>query len=172
MFTDNLSRWIEGVRDYTTQYTMRKIIEPLFNAESSMALTVAGLVITGVGGTTAKLGASAFYGVVNGVIVTLTASTAMPALSGVVLQGTFNVYCFFIDSAGVTTSAMGVAGSALGLVKFPPFPSKKALIGFVIVNPTGGNFTGGTTPLDDATAVPHAAFISPTGGLDPACLIG
>ena len=49
----------------------------------------------------------------------------------------------------------------------------KALIGFVVINPTGtGNFVGGTTPLDDATVVPNAAYVNTTEGFDPTVILG
>jgi hypothetical protein len=97
----------------------------------------------------------------------------MPALSGTVVNATFNVFCFFVDSGGTVTSAMGTAGASLAAVQFPQFPVKKTMIGFVIINPTGtGNFVGGTTALDDATVVPNAVYVSPSGGFDPACTIG
>ena len=79
----------------------------------------------------------------------------------------------FVDSAGVVTSAMGTAGATLAKVSFPQFPVQKALIGFIVVNPTGtGNFVGGTTNLDDVTVVPNTVYVSPVGGFDPYCLIG
>jgi hypothetical protein len=97
----------------------------------------------------------------------------MPALSGTVVNGTFNVFCFFIDSAGTVTSAMGTAGATLATVVFPQKPQKKALVGLLIVNPTGtGNFVGGSTALDDATVVPTVAYVSAQGAFDPYCLIG
>ena len=58
-------------------------------------------------------------------------------------------------------------------VKWPPLPAGKALVGFVVINPTGtGNFVGGTTALDDATVVPNAAYVSCGGAFDPTILVG
>jgi hypothetical protein len=109
-----------------------------------------------------------YYGVANGKLVTKASATDMPALSGTVTNATFNVFCFFINSAGTVTSAMGIAGSTLAAVTFPQIPQGSAMIGFVVINPTGtGNFTGGTTNLDDATVVPNAAFINTLGAFDP-----
>jgi hypothetical protein len=172
MFSDTLARWLEAVRDSTTQWNLRKVLEPIFDRESSLALNAAGLVIKAGGGVLAKSGASDCYLIANGVLLKIAAATDMPALSGTVLNAMFNVFCFFIDSGGTKTSAMGTAGATLGAVKFPQFPTKKALIGFIIVNPTGtGNFVGNTTALDDATVVPGAVYINGIG-FDPACLIG
>jgi hypothetical protein len=68
---------------------------------------------------------------------------------------------------------MGTEGATLAAVKFPQFPNDKALIGFVIIHPTGtGNFVGGTTALDDATVVPNAVYQNSTAGFDPYVLVG
>ena len=56
---------------------------------------------------------------------------------------------------------MGTAGATLGAAVFPTIAEGQVCIGFVIVNPTGtGDFTGGTTPLDDGTVVPNAAYVN------------
>jgi hypothetical protein len=61
-----------------------------------------------------------------------------------------------------TVSAqMDTEGSTIGGVVFPTVVSGNAVIGFVIVNPSGtGSFVGGTTELDDATVVPNAVYIN------------
>jgi hypothetical protein len=172
MFTDTLTRWLEGVKDATTQWNLRKILEPVFDRESSLALNTAGLVIHGSASALVKTGAADCYLFANGILQKITAATDLPALVGTVLNAQFNVFCFFIDSAGVKTVAMGTAGTTLAKVVFPQFPKQKALIGFIVVNPTGtGNFVGGTTALDDATVVPGVVYINGTA-FDPACLIG
>lgn len=173
MFTDTMNRWLQNVKDQTSRFNLTRLFYPLFDRESSCALTNAGLVIHGAGGTVPKTGSSDFYALANGILVKIAASTDMPALVGTVVNATFNVYCFFVDSAGAKTSAMGTAGSTLAKVAFPQFPENKALIGFIIVNPTGtGNFVGGTTALDDATVVPNVVYVSALGGFDPYCLTG
>lgn len=172
MFTDTLARWLEAVRDSTNQWNLRKILEPLFDGESTTPLTSAGLLISGTA-TLAKIGSADFYAIANGILVKVAASTNMAALSGTVLNGTFNVFCFYVDSAGNLSSAMGTAGSTLGKIVFPQKPKQKAMIGFIIINPTGtGNFVGGTTALNDGTVVPNAVYINITGEFDPYCLIG
>jgi len=168
-----MTRWLEGVRDYTSQWAHRKLYEPLFDSQSTLPLNSAGLVIHGASSTLAKTGGSTFYALANGILQKVAASTDMPALVGTVTNATFNVFCFFIDSGGTVTSAMGIAGAALGNIVFPQKPRKKALVGFIIINPTGtGDFVGGTTALDDGTVVPNAVYVSPTCGFDPYCLIG
>lgn len=173
MFTDTMQRWLNAIKDSTNRFNLTRLLYPLFDRQTSRPLNSAGLVIHGAGSTVAKTGASDFYALASGILRKIAASTDMPALSGTVVNATFNVFCFFLDSAGNKTSAMGTAGSTLAGVTFPPFPDGKALIGFVIINPTGtGNFVGGTTALDDGTVVPNAAYVSPTGSFDPACLTG
>ncbi len=111
---------------------------------------------------------STFYALANKILVTVAGATDMAALSGTVTNAKFNVYCFFIDSAGARTSAMGTEGASLAAVVFPTIPVDKACIGFVIINPTGtGNFVGGTTALDDATVVPTAVYINTPYPFDP-----
>lgn len=145
-----------------------------FNASLSQTLTSAALRIKG-GSASAivQSNAASTYLTVSAttglpVLVTKATSTDMAALVGTVVNATFNVYCFFIDSAGVLTSSMGTAGATLAAVAFPTFPLNKACIGFVIINPTGtGNFVGGTTLLDDGTVTPNAVFVNTVGDFRP-----
>lgn len=172
MVIDSLRRLLQGVRDSITQEAVRRIIAPVYDRFTSFALNTAGLVIKAGGSALAKSGAADCYLLANGVMQKITAATDMPALSGTVVNATFNVFCFFIDSAGVKTSVMGTAGATLGAMKFPQFPFNKALIGLVLINPTGtGNFVGGTTALDDGTVVPGAVYFNSLGPFDPYCVI-
>lgn len=135
-------------------------------------LSTGGLRIKGAASALANT-ATAFYALAltsAGVptLVTKAANTDMAALSGTVANATFNVFCYFIDSAGVLTTSMGTAGATLAAVVFPTFPAGKACIGFTIINPTGtGGFVGGTTALDDATVVPNAVYINTVGPFNP-----
>lgn len=134
---------------------------------NSQLLGSGGLVIKAGASAVVKAGA-AFYALANGVLVTKAINTDMAALSGTVVNATFNVYVFFIDSAGALTSAMGTSGASLATVVFPAIPANKAAIGFIIVNPTGtGDFVGGTTALDDATVVPNVVYINTPYAFDP-----
>jgi hypothetical protein len=138
---------------------------------NSVGFNSAGLAIKTGGSALVKNG-TAWYGTAAGKLRNVAVNTDMPALAGTVTNAKFNVYAFFIDSAGTTTTLMGTEGATLAAVKFPDFPVGKACIGFVIVNPTGtGNFVGGTTALDDATVVPGAVYVNPIGAFDPTFLI-
>lgn len=112
--------------------------------------------------------ASALVYAAAGTLVSKAANTDMAALAGTVTNAKFNVFAFFGDSAGTLTTSMGTEGDTLAAVVFPTVPANKALIGFVIINPTGtGDFVGGTTPLDDATVVPNAVYVDCVGAFDP-----
>lgn len=134
----------------------------------SRMLSTAALVIKAGASALVKTGAAAFHAVANGVLITKAAATDMAALAGSVTNAKFNVYVFFVDSAGTLTSAMGTEGATLAAVVWPAFPAGKTCIGFTVINPTGtGPFVGGTTPIDDATVVPNAVHVSLLGAFDP-----
>lgn len=161
---------IAGTKDGKLQRAMALLYRFLYDRVSTCVLGSAGLVIKAGASTLAKAG-SAFYASVQGTLVTKTANTDMAALVGTVTNAKFNVYCFFIDAAGTLSSAMGTEGGTLAAVKWPTIPQNKALIGFVVINPTGtGNFVGGTTALDDATVVPNAAYVNCQGAFDPSAV--
>lgn len=68
---------------------------------------------------------------------------------------------FALDSAAAVTAYAGTQATTLAGVVFPTIPSGSAVIGFVIVNPTGtGDFVAGTNDLDDATIVPNAVYVN------------
>lgn len=140
---------------------------PLLNALAdrfaSVATSTAGLVIKAGGSALAKTGSAAFAGIANGTPVAIAGSTDMPALTGInITAAYYNVVCFFIDSASTVTAAAGTEGATLAAVKFPPFPTGKALVGYLVITYASA-FTGGTTPLDTATTV----YVSPVGVFDP-----
>jgi hypothetical protein len=165
---DTLVRNVNNVPDVQTRRAVQAMMQGIYDRYSSQALQSAGLVIKAGGSALAKTGGSATKLLADGKLVNIAAATDMAALAGTVTNAKFNVYCFFVDSAGTLTSAMGTEGASLAAVVFPTFPAKKALVGFIIINPTGtGPFVGGTTALDDATVVPNAVFISPQGPFDP-----
>lgn len=167
-----IARWLNGgPADTKGREHLRKILYPLADRCSTQTLTSAGLAIKAGGSALVKAG-SLFYASVNGILVKVAANTDQAALSGTVTNAKFNVFCFFLDSAGTGTSAMGTEGATLAAVKWPPIPFKKAMVGFVIINPTGtGNFVGGTTALDDATVVPNAAYVTVVGDFDPSVIV-
>lgn len=166
-----IRQWLAGVGDHATRKAIDHVVTPIGDRISTQSLSSAGLVIKAGGSAIVKTGASAYYASVLGRLVTKGAATDMAALSGTVTNAKFNVFCFFIDAAGTLTSAMGIEGATLAAVVFPPIPEGKAMIGFVIINPTGtGNFVGGTTALDDVTVVPNAAYVNVQGPFDPTVL--
>jgi hypothetical protein len=108
-----------------------------------------------------------FTALVGNVIVTKADNTDMAALSGTVAADLFNIYVFYVDSAGTLTSAMGTAGATYAAVIPPVTPVDKTAIGAVLINPTGtGDFVGGTSALDDGTIVPNASYCSFVGHVD------
>lgn len=167
-----IAQYLAGVASSSDREALRKILNAIGDRLATQSLSSAGLAIKAGGSAIVKTGSAAYYGIANGVLVTKAAATDMPALSGTVTADAFNVYCFYIDSAGTLTSAMGTEGATLAAVKFPALPVGKAQLGFIVVNPTGtGNFVGGTTALDDATVVPTVAYVNTIGPFDPSVLL-
>lgn len=168
---DTITRFLNGIRASLDKEALRPILNALGDRYSTQTLTSAGLVIK-AGSSAIVKGGTAFYALARGILVTKAINTDMAALAGTVTNAKFNVYCFYIDSAGTLTSAMGTEGATLAAVVMPTVPFNKAQIGFVIINPTGtGNFVGGTTPLDDATVVPGALYVNTIGPFDQTVLV-
>jgi hypothetical protein len=169
---DTLTRYLNGIPSISERYNLRLILAPLFDRFSTQSLSSAGLAIKAGASAIVKTGAAAYYGIAQGVLVTKAAATDMAALVGTVTNAKFNVFCFYIDSAGALTSQMGTEGATLATVVMPTPPVGKAQLGFIVVNPTGtGNFVGGTTALDDATVVPNVAYVNTQGPFDPTVLV-
>ena len=125
---------------------------------TAQVLNSAGLTIGSSSKPKAKI-ANTTYALIEGVLVAKT--TAEIVLSGTVAADLFNVYVLSMNAAGTVAATMGTAGATLAGVVFPTLPDGSAMIGFVIVNPTGtGDFVGGTTDLDDGTVVPNAVYIN------------
>lgn len=168
MANSNVAQQLTALANFRDSRALRPLLTYFFDRLSTFALTAAGLVITGASTATAKLGAAAFYAYVQGILVTKAASTNMAALVGTVANATFNVYVFSIDKSGTLYTTMGKAGATLAAIGFPTIPNTQAIIGFVIINPTGaGSFVGGTTNLDDGSVIPNAVYVSPVGAFDP-----
>jgi len=165
---NTMTHYLEGVKESTWRIALRSIFKPVVDRYSSQSLTTAGLVISAGGATTAKTGASTFYAVANGILVSVAASTTLPALTGInAAAGGFNVACFFVNSAGTVTVAGGTGGATIGAVTWPQFPTGCAFMGALLIT-NASAFTGGTTPLDTATTV----YMSPAGGaFDPTVLV-
>lgn len=164
---DTLDRYLSGVASERDRTNLRAVLAPVLDRLSTQSHSSAGLEITAGGGTTAQIGSSStWHGVVKGISLTKAAGTDMPALSGSITAASYNVYCFFIDSAGTVTSAMGTEGTTRALVKFPPIPEGKAMIGYLVVT-YASTFVGGTTALDTATTL----YVNVLGAFDPSCLL-
>jgi hypothetical protein len=93
-----------------------------------------------------------------------------------VLAGTTNVFCMYIDAAGVASGAFGTAAttvSTTGLngVKFPPLPEKKMMVGFVIISGGSGDWTGGTSTFTTATTVTYCTIVNTVGMFDSTATI-
>ena len=169
-----VNQYLAGMASDRDKAALRPIFVAGSNLDSSQQITSAAMVIFGAGSPVVKTGVSgSSYSIANGIIQIVLPGTNLPALVGSVLHATFNVFCFYINSAGVITSAMGVSGTTLSGAKFPILPLGQALIGFVIINPTGtGTFIGGTTALDDATTLPNTAYVNLTGSFDTSIITG
>jgi hypothetical protein len=166
--TATIQQWLESMPvGGKTRFNLLEILGSIGDRFSSCAVSSAGLAIKAGGSALAKTGSAVTNLVANGIPVAIAGSTDMPALTGTITAGSYNVYCFFIDSAGVATVAQGTEATTLAGVVFPPFPAGKALIGFLTVT-YASTFTGGTTPLDTATTT----YNSPTGAWDPSVLVG
>lgn len=164
-----LGQRLQAIPDRLTSLLLYNLFAPLWKKFRSVALNSAGLVITATSGKKVpKTGATDWYGIAGGKLVTIAAGTDMPALSGTVVNATYNIFVFTVDSAGTTYSNMGTAGATLDAVKFPSLDPDQAVIGFIIICPAGtGNFEGGTTALDDGTVTPATVYVNPIGMFDP-----
>ena len=79
----------------------------------------------------------------------------------VVTNAKFNVFVFTLNAAGTFHTYAGTQAATLAGVVFPTITDGEAVIGFLVVNPTGtGDFVGGTTALDDATVVPNVVYVN------------
>lgn len=165
---DNIKRIVGSMPAGAPRRELETMLSAIADRLSSQATASAGLEIAGTT-TLAQVGASStFHGVADGVPVTIAAGTDMPALTGSThTSAYFNVYCFFIDSASVVTVAQGTEGSTRAKVKWPPFPPKKALVGYLVIT-YASPFIPGTTVLSDATT----QYVSPVGAFDPTVLLG
>jgi len=162
-----VTQFLSGMSAEKDRNAVLQVASPLADRYNSVATSTAGLVITATAGTKVpKIGAVAFQGVASGSPVAIAAGTDMPALSGSITAAYYNIFCFFIDSASVVTSAMGTEATTLAGVKFPQFPTGKALVGYITVTYASA-FVGNTTSLSTATTV----YISPTGAFDPNVVI-
>lgn len=169
---ENLIQRLNCVKDRNDAYQLQFILQDIYNRLRSQTLSSAGLVIKTASSALVKAG-SVTHAVANGVLVQKAANTDMAVLSGTVTNAAFNVFVFTVDSAGTLYTQMGTEGGSLAAVRWPDIDPKRAIIGFVIINPTGtGNFVGGTTALDNGTVVPNATYVNTQGAFDPTAYTG
>lgn len=146
--------------------SLREVLLTIQSAFLHTLLTTGGLAIKAADSALVKTANTISY-MINGVAYTKAAAD-MAALSGTVANGTFNVFCFYVDASGTLTTRMGTAATTKAGIVFPEHIDGKVMIGFVIINPTGtGSFVGGTTALDDANVAPNAVYVNTLGGFVP-----
>lgn len=163
-----LAQRLLAIPDKAVARALQLLLQPYVERMKSCALSTAGLVIKTGGSALAKTGSAITHYIANGVKGRIAGSTDMPALAGTVTNARFNVFVFTVDSGGTVRVQIGVEGATEAAIKWPVLDQNRAILGMIIINPTGtGNFVGGTTPLDDATVTPNAQYVSPVGVFDP-----
>jgi hypothetical protein len=88
-----------SLKDPADQTALGPVLRALADRLSSQLVSTGGLVIKAGGSAIVKAG-SALYALANGILVTKAANTDMAALVGTVTNAKFNLYAFYIDSAG------------------------------------------------------------------------
>jgi hypothetical protein len=168
---DNLSQRLQAITDKGLAYNLRLLLEPLFSRTRSCMLSTAGLVIKVGGSTLAKTGAITAHYIADGVKGRILSSTDMPALTGLnIANGKWNVIVFTVDKAGTVRAQIGKKDATTEAgIQWPELDQRRAIIGMIVINAATGAFTGGTTPLDDATLA--VQYISPIGSFDPSVKI-
>lgn len=168
---DNLSQRLQAITDKSLAYNLRLLLEPLFSRTRSCMLSTAGLVIKVGGSTLAKTGAITVHYIADGVKGRILSFTDMPALTGInIATGKWNVIVFTVDKAGTVRAQIGKKDATTEAgIQWPELDQRRAIIGMIVINAATGAFTGGTTPLDDATLA--VQYISPIGSFDPSVKI-
>lgn len=168
---DNLSQRLLAITDKSLAYNLRLLLEPLFSRTRSCMLSTAGLVIKVGGSTLAKTGAITVHYIADGVKGRIVSSTDMPALTGLnIANGKWNVIVFTVDKAGTVRAQIGKRDATTEAgIQWPELDQRRAIVGMIVINAATGAFTGGTTPLDDATLA--VQYISPIGSFDPSVKI-
>ena len=138
--------------------TLKSGIDSMKTALKNMCLSDVGAAI-GTTKTKAKSVSTATF-LVNGEFKSKAATDDFWTLTGFdCTNGNYNKCLLCIDASGNAQIAAGTeAGTGAG-VTLPSIPASYGVVAMLQVNPTGtGDFTGGTTELDDGTVVPNAAF--------------
>lgn len=168
---DTIRRILAPVPVGSTQRALDRLFETVADRLNSVTLQSGALAIKAGASALVKV-SSRWEGLAGGIPLFKAANTDMAALSGIVTNAKFNVFCYFCTAAGTLSTVMGVEGATYASMKFPEKPIGSAMIGYTLINPTGtGNFVGGTTALDDATVVPNAVYVNTVGASDPNFLL-
>lgn len=142
-----------------TEYSALFVLAALIKGMQNRVLTDPGLRIKGGSGSALAQAHTATYAKVNDVLVTKAADTDMPAVAGTVANGEYGIYLWTINSSGTLAQQTLADAATLAGIVFPNIPTDEAVVGAMLIHPTGaGDFVGGTTDLDDATVVPNAVF--------------
>jgi hypothetical protein len=165
---DKLLPRLNQMQDILFRDDLNTLLSGVYERFRSVLIT-SGALVQGSAATKVKNG-SACYAAAGGVFRAIAANTDMPVLVGTVKNATFNVYVFSIDSAGNLYTQMGInngGGSTLQAVQWPNVPVNRAVIGFIIINPTGaGDFVGGTTSVVDGSVIPNVVYVNTVGACD------
>lgn len=164
---EKLNPLLAALADKGDAAKLSRILTGIYQRLNSACLTSAGLLIKAGSSAIAKTGTAAITLSSEGILMSIPASTDMPALAGTVTNAKFNVYVFSSDKTGTRTTTMGTEAATLAGVTFPTLLDTATIIGFIVVNPTGtGNFVGGTTALDDGTVVPNVVYNNTVGAFN------
>lgn len=138
--------------------TFKTALETTKTAVKNACLSDVGIAI-GSTATKIKTTATAVY-LITGQFYSKGATDDFWTLTGFDCpNGQYNKCLLCIDSSGNMQIAAGTAGASAVAVVLPTIPASYAVVGMVQVNPTGtGDFTGGTTDLNDGTVVPNAVY--------------
>lgn len=164
MTMEKLTQRINQIGDLMVRRNLQLVLEKIYKRLGNVTLTTPNLT-TATTNTKIKSQAD-YYGFVGGILVKKAATDNLITLttSANTTNAYFNVVVFTINSSGTITNRYGTQGSTLAAMTWPSLPSEEAVFGILLLNPTGtGDFVGGTTPMADATVVPNAVYISPTG---------
>jgi hypothetical protein len=77
-------------------------------------------------------------------------------------QGNYNQCYLYINAAGAASMVTGTQAVTLAGVVLPAIDTARSLVGILTVNPSGGNFIGGTTSLTDGVVLPSVVYANQT----------
>jgi regulator of replication initiation timing len=159
LITDVTATRAEVVKLVTDIATHRTEANRIRTGLINMTLTDAAIAI-GTTKTKIKTVTNPISYIIGGTFYSKAATDDFWVLTGFdCANAMFNKCLLCIDSSGNMQIAAGTEAASAGAVVLPAIPASYAVVGMVQVNPTGtGDFTGGTTELDDGTVVPNATY--------------